>query len=850
MLEISINGGAFADIITAGGNFNSGGYSRTIQGGDGSSIENRLAWSGISGGTTAGSGVYVLTDVGLPATTVGQNVQFRWRLVTDSINTNGKGWAIDNISLLDNVPPAVTLANVIATIPENTSTASPIKVADIVVTDDGVGGTNTLALAGADAASFQIIGTGLFIKAGVSLNFEAQAAYAVSVTVDDTTTGGTPDGTAPYTLAVTNVQEAPVFSGPTTFTFEEFSARNTLIGRVQATDSDGNALTYSITGGNPDNTLSIASGAVVSNGGKIYVNNQDLTGLRHRGMFNLIVRVTDNSPGALFTEVTVRIFITPSPAGNVTVTPSVDGEVGDLNGNGFDAGDSADGSLTDMWVRGGPQPIRGIMEFNLAALPGSKVLKSAWLFFTAASYDGGVSPTGNVPIDVYGYTGNGTLTSTDATAGTTKIGSRQITGYNTSNQLKVHSAQLDANFVRSFVGTGTLGLCLRNDTTTDRVAVNTSEASVTAGEKPYLVLQFADAKPDLIVRDMGPGNNEVLSLFSNGSNAFSVNTLNVFAPVAWERFVTGDFNGDGITDIAARNQNDGTWWVSLANAGGIHQTATQWGSWTTANAWSDVQVADFDKDGKADIAGRAANGDWNVSLSTGSALRANSVWGNWATSTTWSNVSTADFNRDGRADIAGRNTEGQWVVSISTGTTPANDAFSTSVWTNWSTTTTWVDVQVGDLNGDGRADIIGRSAIGQWWVNRSTGTSFGAALYYGNWSTSTTWRDVRVGDFNGDGRDDIVGRSSIGQLWLSEVSTTGFSTRFFGTWSGPQQKWIDVTVGDFNEDGHADLVAQNAQTGEIVTSLWTSTTVTPTAWAVLPNDGHNLWRLLSSAKLF
>ncbi len=77
VLEISINGGAFADIITSGGSFVSGGYVGTISGAFGSPIAGRQAWSGNSGG-------YVNTVVNLPAAALGQNVVFRWRRASDN----------------------------------------------------------------------------------------------------------------------------------------------------------------------------------------------------------------------------------------------------------------------------------------------------------------------------------------------------------------------------------------------------------------------------------------------------------------------------------------------------------------------------------------------------------------------------------------------------------------------------------------------------------------------------------------------------------------------------------------------------------------------------------------------
>src|SRR5207302_1429560 len=106
-------------------------------------------------------------------------------------------------------PTTVVLANTTASIDENTATATHIKVADIVVTDDALG-TNTLGLTGADATFFEIVGTGLFLKAGTVLDFESKASYAVAVTVDDTMVGTTPDAASTtYTLAVTDVNEPP-----------------------------------------------------------------------------------------------------------------------------------------------------------------------------------------------------------------------------------------------------------------------------------------------------------------------------------------------------------------------------------------------------------------------------------------------------------------------------------------------------------------------------------------------------------------------------------------------------------------------------------------------------------------
>ncbi len=92
VLEISINGGPFADIITAGGSFVEGGYNGSIGVTD-SVLTGRAAWTGNSGG-------FITTTVVLPAASYGQNAQLRWRTAYDTgINPTGGGQRVDTISV-------------------------------------------------------------------------------------------------------------------------------------------------------------------------------------------------------------------------------------------------------------------------------------------------------------------------------------------------------------------------------------------------------------------------------------------------------------------------------------------------------------------------------------------------------------------------------------------------------------------------------------------------------------------------------------------------------------------------------------------------------------------------------
>ena len=91
VLEISIAGAAFQDILAAGGSFVTGGYSGTIDTRFGNPLSGRQAWTG-------DSSTYIDTIVNLPSAATGQSVQFRWRMGTDS-SISDDGWHIDSITL-------------------------------------------------------------------------------------------------------------------------------------------------------------------------------------------------------------------------------------------------------------------------------------------------------------------------------------------------------------------------------------------------------------------------------------------------------------------------------------------------------------------------------------------------------------------------------------------------------------------------------------------------------------------------------------------------------------------------------------------------------------------------------
>ena len=112
VLEISVNGGAYQDIVAAGGSFSSGGYNHTSINTGFSNPCNLAApthtgsWSGISNG---GSGGYETVTVTPPASAVGQSSKIRWRMCSDS-SVSHAGWRVDSVAVYEPCPATLMSA--------------------------------------------------------------------------------------------------------------------------------------------------------------------------------------------------------------------------------------------------------------------------------------------------------------------------------------------------------------------------------------------------------------------------------------------------------------------------------------------------------------------------------------------------------------------------------------------------------------------------------------------------------------------------------------------------------------------------------------------------------------------
>ncbi len=177
VLELSAGGGAFQDVITAGGSFLGGGYTRTISGCCSNPIANRQAWSGNSGG-------YITSTVQLPASVSGQTIQLRWRRATDS-TVSAAGWWVDTISLQAGTTCCTAAADLSITKTDNQTSYYPGQsfTYTIVASNAGPSAVAGATVADAFPADFQVVTWTCGASAGSSCG-SAGGAGNINTTVD------------------------------------------------------------------------------------------------------------------------------------------------------------------------------------------------------------------------------------------------------------------------------------------------------------------------------------------------------------------------------------------------------------------------------------------------------------------------------------------------------------------------------------------------------------------------------------------------------------------------------------------------------------------------------------------
>lgn len=284
--------------------------------------------------------------------------------------------------------------------------------------------------------------------------------------------------------------------------------------------------------------------------------------------------------------------------------------------------------------------------------------------------------------------------------------------------------------------------------------------------------------------------------------------------------------GSKYPDLIARNASDGRAYV-IPTEGLVDMRTRKVAS--TAG-WKEARSAfvspDLTGDGVVDVVHTDATG--RAYVRPGSA---SGTFGEVAKTITVASrytqlAAAGDLNGDGRNDLVARrgtqivsllaNAKRNYVQRAGQDKLPAYTAL----------------VGPGDFNGDGKADVLGRTANGQLWLHAGTGTGefAKARRLAGSWSSYVDL--ASGGDFTGDGRDDLVGRRTDGRTYV--IPATGNGT--FGTPQGSVAsiKFMRSITGAGNVTGSAapDLVGVRGNDLVVIVNRGTRDLGTPIATGV------------------
>ncbi len=178
-----------------------------------------------------------------------------------------------------------------------------------------------------------------------------------------------------------------------------------------------------------------------------------------------------------------------------------------------------------------------------------------------------------------------------------------------------------------------------------------AQQTVAAGIQPEFVTAAdlnGDGKPDLIVANYG--SNSVGVLLGNGNGTFQ--TQQAFATGAGpDSIAMSDFNGDGKTDLAVANRAGASVSVLLGNGNGSFQPQQ---TYTVGITPQSIAAADVNGDGNTDLAvANSTSGNVSVLLGNGDGtFQAQQTFAiNGIVASSPSAVALGDINGDGRADL-------------------------------------------------------------------------------------------------------------------------------------------------------------------------------------------------------